>query len=137
MPLTVVNPKSNPTSPRRVLVVDDNRDTVHSMAFLLGDMGHDVQFAINGFAAVEIARKFLPEVILLDMAPPDFSGADIARRLKREPGLENALLVAVSGLGDELNRSKALDAGCSEYHVKPLDTTVLEAILARSDEANT
>jgi CheY-like chemotaxis protein len=133
----VVNPNGNPACSRRVLVVDDNRDAVHSMAFLLGDMGHDVQFAINGFAAVEIARKFRPEVILLDIAPPDFSGADIARQLKGEPGLENVLLVAVSGHGDELHRTKALDAGCSEYHVKPLDTAVLEAILARSDEANT
>jgi CheY-like chemotaxis protein len=131
MTLTVVNPRSNPAPMRRVLVVDDNLDAVHSMAFLLREQGHDVQFAINGFAAIEIARKFRPEVILLDIALPDFSGADIARQLKWEPGLEKALIVAVSGHSDELHRRKALDAGCSEYHVKPLDTTVLEAILAR------
>jgi CheY-like chemotaxis protein len=131
MTLTIVNPQSRPVPRRRVLVVDDNLDAVHTMAFLLRDMGHEVQFAINGFAAIEVARRFRPEIILMDLGLPDFNGADIARQLKWEPGLENVLIVAISGHGDDLYRKKALDAGCSEYHVKPLDATVLEAILAK------
>ena len=64
----------------RVLVVDDNLDTVHSMAMLVKMMGHEVQFAINGFAALEVAREFRPDVVLLDIGLPDFSGCEIARR---------------------------------------------------------
>jgi CheY-like chemotaxis protein len=71
MRLTVIDPKQNPAPRRRVLVIDDDLGAVHSMAFLLRDMGHEVQFAINGFAAIDVARKFRPEVILLDMKLPD------------------------------------------------------------------
>jgi CheY-like chemotaxis protein len=58
------------------------------MAMLLRVMGHDVQFAINGFAAIDVARTFHPEVILLDIGLPDFRGDETARQLKFEPGLE-------------------------------------------------
>src|SRR5258706_14762095 len=69
---------------RRVLVVDDSLDTIHSLAFVLRDMGHEVEFAINGYAALEAARRFRPEVVLLDIRLPDTTGWEIARRLKRE-----------------------------------------------------
>src|SRR3954471_5036787 len=81
---------------RRVLVVEDNLDAVHSMAVLVKMMGHEVQFAINGFAALDIARTFRPEIVLLDIGLPDFSGCDIARQLRFEPGLEDTRLIAIS-----------------------------------------
>jgi hypothetical protein len=65
---------------RRVLVVEDNLDSVHSMAVLVKMMGHEVQFAINGFAALAIAREFRPDFVLLDLGLPDFNGCEIARR---------------------------------------------------------
>ena len=55
-----------------MLVVDDDLDAVHSMVMLLKSMGHEVQFAINGFAAIEVARKFRPDLTLLDIGLPDF-----------------------------------------------------------------
>jgi CheY-like chemotaxis protein len=115
-----------------VLVVDDSLDTVHSMAILLRDMGHEVQFAINGLGAIETAREFRPEVIFLDIRLPDFRGEDVARQLKWEPGLEGVRIVAISGEGGEEVRSRALKAGCAELHVKPIDVSVMEAIVARS-----
>lgn len=111
-------------------MVDDDLDAVHTMAFLLKDMGHEVEFAINGFAALEVARRFLPDVILLDITLPDFSGVDVARQLRWEPGLKHTTLVALSAHSDELQRKKALDSGCSEYHVKPIDMSVLERLIA-------
>jgi CheY-like chemotaxis protein len=74
-----------------VLVVEDNLDSVHAMATLIKVMGHECQFAINGFAALEIARAFRPDFILLDIGLPGYRGDDIARQLKWEPGFERLL----------------------------------------------
>jgi CheY-like chemotaxis protein len=67
----VTNLRPVPETKRRVLIVEDNLDSVHSMAMLVKAMGHQCEFAINGFAALDIARKFRPDVILLDIGLPD------------------------------------------------------------------
>jgi len=77
----VVRLRPEVATKRRVLVVEDNLDSVHSMAMLIKTMGHEVRFAINGFAALELAREFRPDVILLDIGLPDFKG-DGAKRPK-------------------------------------------------------
>ena len=128
---TVHSLKPGAESKRRILVVEDNLDSVHSMAMLLKSMGHEVQFAINGFAALEIARRFRPEIILLDLGLPDFEGDDIARQLKWEPGLEGARMIAISGRAGDEPRQRALEAGCEEFCTKPLDPALLEALLAK------
>jgi CheY-like chemotaxis protein len=115
---------------RRVLIVEDNLDAVHSMAMLVKMMGHECQFAINGFAALDIARRFRPDVILLDIGLPDFKGDDIARQLRWEPGLEQTRIIAVTALPDA-DRQRALDAGCDEFYRKPVDPVMLEQLLAR------
>ena len=124
--------KSVPNVKRRVLVVEDNLDSVHSMAMLIKMMGHEVQFAINGFAAIAVARRFRPEIILLDIGLPDFKGHIIAQQLKWDPGLENVRIIAITGLpdGDELQQH-ALEAGCDEFYRKPLDPAKLEQLLAK------
>jgi CheY-like chemotaxis protein len=114
-----------------VLVVEDNLDSVHSMAMLVRSMGHQVQFAINGFAAMAIARTFKPEVVLLDIGLPDFRGDEVARQLKWEPGLEKTRIIAITGLPQDQVRKRALDAGCEEVYAKPLAPTVLEELLAK------
>jgi CheY-like chemotaxis protein len=114
---------------RRVLVVEDNLDSVHSMAKLIKMMGHECQFAINGFAALEIAREFRPDIILLDIGLPDLKGYDIAKQLKWEPGLEATCIIAVTAL-PHAERQRALDAGCDEFYRKPLDPMLLERLLA-------
>lgn len=119
---------------RRVLVVDDNLDVVHSMAVLIKMMGHECQFAINGFAALQIAREFRPDVILLDIGLPDFNGDDIARQLRWEPGLEATRIIAITAL-PQADRDRALEAGCDEFYRKPLDPVLLEELLARRSGA--
>lgn len=135
--MTVLNFGAKPPSKRRVLVVDDNLDAVHSMAMLLKMLGHEVHFAINGFAALDVARKFRPEVILLDIGLPDFQGDDIARQLKWEPGLECTRIIAVTGRNDDEVRQRAIEAGCEQFFVKPLDVPTLEALLENSQESRT
>jgi CheY-like chemotaxis protein len=117
---------------RRVLVVEDDLDSVHSMATLIKMMGHDVQFAINGFAAIDIARNYRPDIIFLDIGLPDLKGDDIARQLKYEPGLENVRMIAISGLPLENLKQRALEAGCSDFYRKPIDLAKLEQLLSET-----
>ena len=118
------------TSPkRRVLVVEDNLDSVHSMAMLVKMMGHEVQFAINGFAALEIARTFHPDIVLLDIGLPDFDGCSIVRQLKWEEALNNTRFIAVSALPAQQYKQAALEAGCQEFYPKPIDPKIVEQLL--------
>jgi CheY-like chemotaxis protein len=125
--MSVIPIKSSPAK-KRVLVVDDDLDTVHTMATLIKMMGHQVQFAINGFAALDIARQFRPEVVLLDISLPDFRGYDIARQLKWEPGLERTRVVAISAR-PEADSQHAIAAGCEAFYRKPLDPQLLEDLI--------
>ena len=113
-----------------MLVVEDNLDSVHSMALMLKAMGHEVDFAINGFAAIDAARKFRPEVVLVDMNLPDFQGDKLARQLKFEPGMEKVRIIAVTGLPLDEVRAAALAAGCEAVYAKPIAPSVLEDLLA-------
>jgi two-component system, OmpR family, response regulator len=114
---------------RRILVVEDNLDAVHSLTVLLRELGHEVEFAINGYAALEIARQLKPEVVLLDIGLPGMDGFELCRRLKREPAFAAARVIAVTGYGQEPYRERALAAGCDAYLVKPLDPKALYALL--------
>ncbi len=100
------------------------------MVQLIKMMGHEVQFAINGLAAIDIARRFKPDVVILDIGLPDFQGDDIARQLRFEPGLENVRMIAISGLPKENLERSALAAGCAEFYRKPIDPARLEQLLA-------
>ena len=115
-----------------MLIVEDNLDAVHSMATLIRMMGHQVEFAINGFAALEAARRFRPEVILLDIGLPDLKGYDIARQLRWEPGLENTRIIAITGRTLEEVRDNAMDAGCEQVFAKPMEPDALEKLLSQS-----
>ncbi len=126
----VVPLKPDPEGRRRVLVIEDNLDAVHSMAMLVRMMGHECEFAINGFAALQIAREFKPDLVLLDIGLPDVKGYDIAKQLRWEPGLEHTRIIAITAL-PEADRQRALDAGCDEFYRKPLDPVLLEQLLAQ------
>jgi len=124
-----LKPGSEPK--RRVLVVEDNLDSVHSMAMLLKAMGHEVQFAINGFAAIDVARSFKPDVILLDIGLPDLKGDEIARQFKYEPGLESVRIIAITGLPLAEVEQRALKAGCERVYSKPMDPAALEKLIVQ------
>jgi two-component system CheB/CheR fusion protein len=114
---------------KRVLVVDDDLDTAHSTVRLVRLMGHEAEFAINGIAALAVAQRFRPQVIVLDIGLPDSHGWEVARQLRKDPQLNSARIIALTGRSqlDDASRSKA--AGCDEHLRKPLDPQVLERIL--------
>lgn len=126
---TVHSLKPSPQAKRKVLVVEDNLDSVHSMAMLIKAMGHEVQFAINGFAAIALARDFKPDVVLLDIGLPDFKGDQIAQQIKFEPGLEKVRIIAITGLPLVDVEQRALKSGCEQVFAKPVDPTVIEKLL--------
>lgn len=116
--------------PLRVLVVDDNVDTVLSFSMLLKASGHDVRTAFDGPTAVHTAIEYEPDVVLLDVGLPDLNGYEVASRLRLEPRLGRTVLVAMTGYSQEADRQKALQAGFHHHLVKPADFATLERILA-------
>ena len=131
MTASVVSINPSAQRKRRVLIVEDNLDTVHMMAMLLRMMGHEVDFALFGFAAIEAARRFKPDVILLDIGLPDFKGDKIAGQLRFEPGLENTRIVAITGQPLDSVEARAREAGCVGVYAKPIAPEVLEKLLAK------
>src|SRR3954464_7991886 len=102
----VHDPEPKVWQKQRVLVVEDNLDSVHAMAMLVKMMGHEVQFAINGFAALDVARQFRPDVVLLDIGLPDFSGYEIVRQLKYEEAMSKTRFIAISAMPAEQHRQR-------------------------------
>jgi PAS domain S-box-containing protein len=118
------------TSGRRILVVDDNADSAESLGMLLRILGNEVRTAHDGPSALEEAKKNRPEVVLLDIGMPGMSGYEVARRMRLLPELQNAILVAQTGWGQEEDRRQSTDAGFNAHLVKPVDQTALKNLLA-------
>jgi PAS domain S-box-containing protein len=118
--------------PRHILVVDDNIDGARSLAYLLTEEGHHVVVAHDGLAALDEARRNPPEVVLLDIGLPRLNGLEVARKLRHELGLRQALLIAMTGYGQETDRRRSREAGFDAHLVKPLELSVLTGLIDRT-----
>jgi len=116
---------------RRIIVADDNADYAESTAIILRMEGHEVHTAYDGMQTVELADSLRPEVVLLDIGLPKLNGYEAARRIRAMDGMENALLVAISGWGQRRDRELAQAAGFDQHLVKPVDPDVLVQLIAR------
>jgi CheY-like chemotaxis protein len=112
-----------------VLVVEDNLDTMRSLVLLLRDMGHEAQYAINGYAALEVVKKFHPEYVLLDLGLPGMTGFEVCTRLRAQPGMEKVRIFSITAYGQEDYRQRALSAGCDGHYVKPVSAEQLDKLL--------
>ncbi|MDO8300717.1 ATP-binding protein [Lacisediminimonas sp.] len=121
----------------RVLVVDDNVDAAAMLEMLLEALGHEVQVEHGSLAALKRAQATRFDVYLVDIGLPEMDGNQLVRLLRADPATANALMIAVTGYGQQSDRARALDAGFDEHLVKPLDTKRLTAILAQAERART
>jgi two-component system CheB/CheR fusion protein len=122
------SPTEGATGGRRVLIVDDNRDSADSLGTLLELRGHRVEIVYDGESGLEAAQRFGPEVVLLDIGLPCLDGYEVARRLRETD--DDLLIVAITGYGQESARERAAEAGFDHHLLKPVDLTVLRDLLA-------
>jgi CheY-like chemotaxis protein len=115
--------------PKRVLVVEDSLDSVHTLSYLLNDMGHTVEYAINGYVALDVARRFRPDFVLLDLGLPGIDGFEVCRQIRRDPNLKSCRVVALTAFSQQDYRDRATAAGCELYWVKPVHTKLIEDLL--------
>jgi PAS domain S-box-containing protein len=114
---------------RRILVVDDSLLNAASLEKLLIALGQDVRTAHDGEKALEMARDFLPDVILLDIGLPVLDGYEVARLCRQEPGLQKTILVAMTGYGKAEDKQRSQAAGFNAHLVKPVVVEDLELLL--------
>jgi len=115
---------------RKILIVDDNRDSVLSLSLLLKHSGHHVVTAFNGEDALRQAIESRPDVVLLDIGLPDLNGYEVARRLRQDPRGAALYLVALTGWGQESDRQRSKEAGFDHHLLKPVEFAALTKLLA-------
>jgi signal transduction histidine kinase/ActR/RegA family two-component response regulator len=116
---------------RRILIVDDNVDAATSLAEILRLEGHQCEVVFSAKEALQIAAKFRPDFVLLDIGLPGLDGYEVARRLRQIEGLEGVGLIALTGYGQPEDLERARVAGFDRHFVKPLDFRQLELTLAQ------
>ncbi len=121
---------------QRILVVDDNIDAADSLTALLRVYGHDARVVHDGLAALELTPTFRPSVVFLDISMPAMDGYEVARRIRRLPGGQQVLLIAVTGYGREQDRRLAKEAGFDRHVTKPLDPKSLPALIAPGEQGS-
>jgi CheY-like chemotaxis protein len=116
---------------RRVLVVDDNSDSVELLAEALAEMGNEVRATGDGPSALQLVETFVPDIALLDIGLPVMEGYELAGLLRRIPGLTHTPLVAITGYAQQNDRRRALASGFNEHFAKPLDLARIAECLER------
>jgi CheY-like chemotaxis protein len=92
--------------------------------------GHEVKVAFSGSAALDITKSYAPEVVFLDIGMPGMDGYEVARRMRRQPGLEKVVLAALTGWGQQEDRRRTTEAGFNHHLVKPPELKLVEGVLA-------
>jgi CheY-like chemotaxis protein len=129
-------PRGSQTSDsKRVLIVDDNAQGAECLGVILRLWGHDARVVYHGCQALNSAREYRPDVILLDIGLPGVDGYSLARTIRSEPSLRDVTLVAVTGYGREEDLQRAAEAGFDRHLLKPVELDVLEVLVAEAPRA--
>jgi PAS domain S-box-containing protein len=118
---------------RKVLIVEDHRDTAEGLAVLLRMQGHEVITAYDGVAAFSRCEDFRPDTVLLDIGLPEMDGYEVGRRIRERLG-KDVLIVALTGFGQEEDRRLSAEAGIDHHLLKPVRSDVLAELLQRGRE---
>lgn len=114
---------------RRILVADDNRDAVESLATMLRLSGNEVHTASDGEEAVQLAEQLRPDVVLMDIGMPRLNGRDATRRIREQEWGKRMVVIALTGWGQEADRRLSREAGCDDHLVKPVDFAELSRLM--------
>jgi CheY-like chemotaxis protein len=115
----------------RILVLDDTPSAAYILGKLLEKLGHQVRTVHDAASALDYARVARPDVIISDIGMPNIDGYEFARRIRQEPGLEQVMLVALTGYGQRDHREQAIESGFDFHLVKPVSLEALQETLAR------
>jgi signal transduction histidine kinase len=110
---------------RNILIADDNQDALESLALMLRLEGHEVVCASDGEEALALADQRRPEIVVLDVGMPKLDGCEVARRIRAEAWGRGAVLVALTGWGQDIDRRRSREAGFDMHLVKPIDPATL------------
>ncbi|HVC30020.1 MAG TPA: response regulator [Steroidobacteraceae bacterium] len=113
--------------------MDDNKDAAESMSMLLEMWGHEVAFAYDGPSALETAKRWKPEAVFLDIGLPGMDGYQVAERLRALPQAREAVLIAITGYGQEDDRLRSRRAGIDHHLVKPVAPDTLRSLVESLD----
>ncbi|HEX3696134.1 MAG TPA: response regulator [Polyangia bacterium] len=117
------------SAPRRILIVEDSEDVREVLQELLQMEGHQVDTAMDGTAALEMAPRFDPNIVLIDIGLPGISGYDVARGLRAQFG-ETVTLIALTGFDSPEDRQRIVEARFNAHLVKPIEPGALERLIA-------
>ncbi len=121
-----------PRCASRVVIVDDNRDAAQTMAMLVEKLGGSARTAHDAASGVDAVREFQPDIVLLDIGMPGVNGYEACRLIRQQRSDARVTLVAVTGWGQSQDKQRALDSGFDAHLTKPVDSSVLERLLAAS-----
>ncbi len=120
----------------KILVVDDEEDILDFLSYNLKKEGFEVSTASNGADALEIAKKTLPNLIILDIMMPELDGIEVCRRLRAQPQFHQTIITFLTARDEDFTQIKALDVGGDDYITKPIKPQVLisrvKALLRRN-----
>ncbi len=137
LPLSVVDLHPQPppiveklpvTHHHRVLIVDDNDASAKTIGWMMESYGNEYKIASNGRTAIELAKSFLPDIVLLDLGLPDMNGYEVCQKMRNDPLLKNAIIIAQTGWGGIQHRQHSKEAGFDYHLVKPLDMNALKQL---------
>lgn len=109
----------------KILIVDDDPDIIEILTYNLSNEGYSVQSAFNGVEALEKAKKFIPDIILLDVMMPKMDGIDACFNLKKIESLSKSRIIFLSARGEDFTQIAAFDAGADDYINKPVKPKIL------------
>lgn len=124
----------------KILVVEDNPESMYLVTFLLENAGYAVIPASNGITAVQLCQQMLPDLVLMDIKLPDIDGYEATRRIKKIPAISHMPIIAFTAFAMETDIEKALETGCIGHMEKPIDIQTfvkqIEAYLLKQVKSN-
>lgn len=115
--------------PLNILIVDDNEASAKTLGWMMELLEHNVKLAHDGADAIETAKSFVPDVVLLDIGLPGMNGYEVCSAMRLLPCLESAVFIAQTGWGQNEHRQRSKEAGFHYHLVKPIDMDELQKLI--------